>query len=327
MALFDAKAQLSRELLAELYVEQSLSADEIAKQLGCGETTIFRALEKFGIPRRTKHDYRFEIAREELERLYVAEQLTENEIAERFNTSQLTVSRRLREYGIETRSVGSLPAYSIPNDILSAWSSNLAYVVGLLATDGNLDKDRARVEFVSTDQELIALYCSALNLNSIHVGVTAYEGRKPWYKVRVHDNQFRHFLEDVGLTPAKSKTLGALEIPDDYFRDFLRGVLDGDGSWYIQKSWLGRYQYLKVELVSASYSFIEWTNHKISTLEGLRGTTRSRSLGRYHYLSFSGRQAIDLGTWLYYSSNVLALSRKRIIWEQMLDRTKSRSRT
>lgn len=327
MPRFDAKVQLSRELLAELYVEQSLSADEIAKQLGCGETTVFRALEEYGIPRRSKHDYRLGIAREELERLYVDEGFTEREIAEHFNTSQLTISRRLRELGIPTRPVGGISKWTVPNSVLAAWSAELAYAVGLIASDGNLTSNTNGVEFISTDKELIELYCFSLHLDSIHVGVTAYEGRKPWYKVRLSDRAFRRFLEDIGLTPAKSKTLGALSIPDAYFQDFLRGVLDGDGSWYIQKSWLGRYQYLKVELVSASYSFIEWINHKISTLAGLRGTTRSRSLGRYHYLSYGGHQSIDLGTWLYYSSDVLALSRKRIIWEQMRNRTKSRSRT
>lgn len=327
MARFDAKAQLSRELLAELYVEQSLSADEIAKQLGCGETTVFRALEEYGIPRRSKHDYRLEIAREELERLYIVEQLSESEIAERFDTSQRTVSRRLIELGIPTRPTGSVAKWLVPSSILSAWSSELAYVVGLIATDGYLDSEKSEVCFTSTDGQLIDLYCQALHVDSIHVGVTENRDRKPCFRVRLNDHDYRRFLENIGLTPAKSKTLGALQIPDDFFRDFLRGVLDGDGSWYIQKSWLGRYQYLKVELVSASYSFIEWINHKISTLAGLRGTTRSRSLGRYHYLSYGGHQSIDLGTWLYYSSDVLALSRKRIIWEQMRNRTKSRSRT
>jgi hypothetical protein len=37
-------------------------------------------------------------------------------------------------------------------------------------------------------------------------------------------------LLTIGLTPAKSLTLGPLAIPDDYFPDFFRGCIDGDGS-------------------------------------------------------------------------------------------------
>lgn len=327
MARFDSNTQLSRERLQELYIEQSLSADEIAKQLGCGETTVFRALEKYGIPRRSKHDYRLEIAREELEKLYLVEKLSESEIAERFDTSQRTISRRLIELGIQTRPTGPVAEWLVPRNVLAAWSPELAYVVGLIATDGHLDSDKIEVGFISTDRELVNLYCQALHVDSIHVGVTENSARKPCFRVRLNDREYRRFLETIGLTPAKSKTLGALLIPDSLFRDFLRGVLDGDGSWYIQKSWLGRYQYLKMELVSASYSFIEWVNHKVVQLAGFQGTRRSRSLGRYHYLSYGGQQSIELGAWLYYSPNVLALSRKRVIWEQMFNRTKSRSRT
>lgn len=326
MPRFDPAKQISFDVLNELYVERALTAAQIAEELGCGETTVFRALEKYGVPRRSKRDYRLEISQEELEQLYVAQQLSEREIAELFNTSQLTVSRRLREYGIATRSVGPVSEKVVPSQVLTSWSAELAYVVGLIATDGNLNSGRVQVEFISTDRELIALYCSALQLDAIHVSITEYEGRKPWYKVRLNDRIFRQFLESVGLTPAKSKTLGVLAIPDNHFRDFLRGVLDGDGSWYVSNSWLGRYQYLRVELVSASWHFIEWINQEIFRLTGLEGNKRTKSFGRYHYLTFIGQQAIALGNWLYYCSEVLALSRKRIVWEKMLNHSKSRSR-
>jgi hypothetical protein len=38
------------------------------------------------------------------------------------------------------------------------------------------------------------------------------------------------WLAEVGLTPAKSLTLGPLTVPDENFADFFRGCLDGDGS-------------------------------------------------------------------------------------------------
>ncbi|HZQ09907.1 MAG TPA: LAGLIDADG family homing endonuclease [Anaerolineae bacterium] len=325
MPRFNSKTQLSRAKLEQLYIEQLLPTAEIARRLGCGETTVLRALHDYGIPVRSKSDYRLEIPREELERLYVENGFSEDEIAQWFHTTQITISRRLIEFGITTRQ-GGVATQSIRPSVLSVWSPELAYAVGLIASDGNLDSDRVRVEFVSTDRELIDLYCEALGLDSIHVGETSYKSRKPWYKVRISDRTFRNFLEKIGLTPAKSKTLGELQIPDKFFADFLRGVLDGDGSWYIHKSLFGRYQYLRVELSSASSRFIKWIEQKIIELGGMNGIWRTRSLGRYHYLTFIGKQALELGRWVYYAPDVLALSRKRRVWEEIQNRADLRSR-
>lgn len=265
-----------------------------------------------------------EFSRDELERLYIEEEYSEDDIGELFNCSGRTIGRRLQELGIPTRPACGVPIRTVPAKLLDSWSPNLAYAVGLIATDGNLSKDRSRVEFISTDQELIELYCHALGLDGIHIVFTHYESRKPWYKVKVSDNLFRIFLNNIGLAPAKSKTMGPLQIPDAVFPDFLRGVFDGDGSWHVSKSFLGRYQCLRAEVCSASLDFARWIQQRIECLSGLQCNFRSRSLGRYHYLTFSGQKALALGRWLYYSPNVLALTRKRQIWDQMQSKENTR---
>lgn len=208
---FNPKTVLTKEHLTELYLNRRLSASEIALELGCGETTVLRALDRHGISRRSRQDYRIDIPQSELERLYLDEKLSESEIAARFGTSQITISRRLIDTGIQTRPVGSVPAYSVPKGLFGAWSPNLAYAVGLLATDGSLDKDRKRIEFVSADIELIELFLTALRLGDVHVVVNQQPMRRPWYSVKISDSDFREFLEYVGLTPGKSKTIGALK--------------------------------------------------------------------------------------------------------------------
>lgn len=72
------------------------------------------------------------------------------------------------------------------------------------------------------------------------------------------DVKFYQYLLQLGLTERKSLTLGVLEIPQEYFPDFLRGVIDGDGSifsWYHPTN--GGEQW-SVRIVSASKKFIEW---------------------------------------------------------------------
>ena len=40
---------------------------------------------------------------------------------------------------------------------------------------------------------------------------------KKYYHVQFGDVMFYRFLQDIGLTPAKSRTMGALKISDQYF--------------------------------------------------------------------------------------------------------------
>ena len=46
-----------------------------------------------------------------------------------------------------------------------------------------------------------------------------------WY-----DRSLYEWLFEIGLTPAKSLTLRPVSVPDEYFADFFRGCIDGDGT-------------------------------------------------------------------------------------------------
>ena len=94
------------------------------------------------------------IDEEVLRRLYVEEGLTAEKIAERLGCAAITVFRRLRRFGIQARPRGPVPRRMLGlEDIV--WSPDLAYAVGLLATDGNLSSDRRHMSFISKDRDLV----------------------------------------------------------------------------------------------------------------------------------------------------------------------------
>jgi hypothetical protein len=73
-------------------------------------------------------------------------------------------------------------------------------------------------------------------------------------------------------------TLGPLAVPDEYFADFFRGCLDGDGSVLVYtdrhhtaKNERYVYERLYVSLVSASRPFVNWIREKICVLVGVNG--------------------------------------------------------
>ena len=144
------------------------------------------------------------------------------------------------------------------------WSPKLAYAVGLIATDGNLSSDSRHIHFTSKDFELAKLFREYLKLDVI-IGKKARGGEedKKYFVVQFGDVVFYRFLQKIGLTIRKSKTIGKLNIPDKYFFDFIRGCIDGDGSigWFFHpESKLPQY---RVRLASASIKFLEWIQHRL----------------------------------------------------------------
>jgi hypothetical protein len=178
---------------------------------------------------------RIEISKEQLESLYVTQGLNARSVAEQLGCGKNTVLDRLRKYDLLVRPVGHRLKEYVPPEIYTHWTPDLAYAIGLLTADGMLNKRNYGISLSSTDEEIIELYCGCLRLSpNAPIYIQERAGRKPTYVVEFYDRGFRNFVEDIGLTPAKSKTIGPLQIPDAVFPDFLRGCWDGDGGWHVQ---------------------------------------------------------------------------------------------
>ena len=139
------------------------------------------------------------------------------------------------------------------------WSSDFAYVIGVIATDGNLSPDLRHIHITSKDEEMILNCKKCLGITNI-IGKKARGGSKDkkYYVLQFGDKNFFEFLLSIGITPRKSKTINELKIPKEYFKDFLRGCIDGDGSITISNHSESRYPQYKVRLCSASKKFLDW---------------------------------------------------------------------
>jgi hypothetical protein len=105
----------------------------------------------------------------------------------------------------------------------------LAYAVGLMATDGNLGADRRHLSFVSRDRDLVETLRGSLRLTAQARAIRTPNGGT-LYRVQWSNRILHDWFGVIGLMPAKSLRLGALGVPEEYFADFFRGCVDGDGS-------------------------------------------------------------------------------------------------
>ena len=164
----------------------------------------------------------------------------------------------------------------LKHKITLRWSRNLAYAIGLITSDGNLDSDRRHIQFGSKDAEMIINFKKALEINNkVSRHARGGEKDKKYFSVRFGDKVFYGFLNSIGLYPKKSKTIKKVLIPEQYFSDFLRGLFDGDGTFYTfrDKRWPSSYGY-QISFASASYSSIAWLKNRLTKLCGVKGFIR-----------------------------------------------------
>lgn len=134
------------------------------------------------------------------------------------------------------------------------WSKNLAYVVGLIASDGCLQRgDVKRISIASSDHDHLKVIQSLLPHSKL------YGPNKGCYQVSVTWPRLYDLLIDIGLHPKKSLSLGPLSIPNHLFFDFIRGVIDGDGSVSYNRG------YLSIAICSYAKRFRAWLHSKLES--------------------------------------------------------------
>jgi len=212
------------------------------------------------------------------------------------------------------------------------WTPRLSYVIGLLTTDGNLSKDGRHITMRSSDVQLLNTFKTCLNLSTkIARSKNGKWTKKPCYRIQFSNVQLYRWLLKIGLTPRKTYTIGKLDIPDKYFRDFLRGHLDGDGDIVTYKDFYNTYKNPKyiysriyTRLRSASKTHMEWLSENISRLLFVKCHLNQLEPWMPHQttsmweLKFAKKDSIKLLSWIYYSPNVPCLIRKRKVAEKFI---------
>ena len=115
--------ELTEKYLLQEYIRNKRSTIDIAKELGCARQTVLKALKKFGIASRSLSDA--------------------SDLALRGGKKKV---RRIDESG--HRSVTTLARIDVNEDFFSIWSPGMAYVLGVIYTDGSVDPGyTCQVEF------------------------------------------------------------------------------------------------------------------------------------------------------------------------------------
>lgn len=197
------------------------------------------------------------------------------------------------------------------------WTPELAYAIGLIATDGCLSSQYL-IDLTSKDLEQLENFNRCLG-TSIRIGTKLSGDGRPHLRIQFKNKAFYTFLVSLGLTPQKSKTLGALTVPSEHFWDLLRGEYDGDGSSYAywDKRWKSSFMFYTC-FASASRFHMEWLQSEINKRIHILGHITHAKRSSLYQLKYAKKDSLRLLREMYHSKSNTFLLRKRLKVERML---------
>ena len=184
-------------------------------------------------------------------------------------------------------------------------------------------KNGRSVAITSKDREHIENIKSALGVTSnICMKANKAKGEKKYAVLEIGSIKFYKFLNSIGMYSRKSLNLGKLNIPREYFLDFLRGVIDGDGciNHWVNKS--NKHTQWALRIYSGALQFTTWLKIEIEKnflVAGKVYTQESREKNRatMYIIKFGKLAAQKIIQSLYYE-NCFCLKRKLVKVNQCL---------
>ncbi len=186
----------------------------------------------------------------------------------------------------------------------------LWYFIGWITSDGSLSKDGRHINLTSKDLDLLEMLKEELHITN-KIGFKTNGSTGSAHQLQLGSVSFYHYLQSIGLCPNKSLCLERIAVPDDLFLDFLRGMIDGDGSI---RHWIhptnGREQW-SLRIYSGSQNFLLWISETAQRLFGISGGIYENGSKNVCYVLKYGKIAAQKVLSECYIPGKLSLDRKR----------------
>jgi hypothetical protein len=271
------EGSLSKEDLERQYLEQGMSLGDLALKYNCTRTAIHKRLKRSGIRRRT-HSQARDLAMDK-------GKLVRTRIDSAGNESKVTLSK-----------------HTMDNTFFKSWSPAMAYVLGVIYTDGNLlpsskrdstyqSSGASRLSVAQKEPELLQKILALMGSNAkIYQGKQSLTGN-PIYQFSVNDEDIYEDLICLGLSPKKSLTMSFPTVDSDCVRHFIRGCWDGDGSVYWEN---GNPDKPRASYISGSKRFVEEMLRQLASLGLPPAAMYSSARSKAFYFRYGGVDCVKL---------------------------------
>lgn len=251
--------------------------------------------------------------------LYINKGYGQDKTARKAQISKREVKECLKRNGYKLRNryeaiVASNQGRNLLNDhdYFNRENSNMAWLLGFLAADGSIEKDRnvIKLSLSSIDKEILEKIRKEISLDSIVKDYVTSKGFE-MSKLQWSSAQHKKDLARYSIVPAKTFILKPPYALDrKYWIDYIRGYWDGDGSITIYKK---NYNSLAWQITSATKEVLEFIVDFFYEEYGIpkvKVHSFERGLNTLYILQYSTSASKEIYNHLY-TPDSLCLERKK----------------
>lgn len=242
-----------------------------------------------------------------------------------FGISQFLMEKILKKYGIKKRNYTEAKQiqrkYTCEDDYFKNQNSEMAYILGLIASDGSISKKENLIAIQLQEEDKDILEQIRI-ITKVQRPLEEYVRKETGHKIysfRNWSSEWKKDLAHYGIIPQKIFTLQPpYFLKKEYIIDYIRGYFDGDGSIYQ----VNNQNRIFFEICGASKIIIDWIQDNL--------------INQYHILlNKQSKETLSNGTIIYkikigdkqellklynilYKDKILFLKRKKEKFENLL---------
>lgn len=216
---------------------------------------------------------------------------------------------------------------TVNKNFFKQWSADMAYVLGFFAADGYITCNKRGAYFWCiqiTDKKLLEQIKRVI-ASEHKISVRLRPGNESTiYRLQIGSKEMCDDLRKLGFAERKTKSLAVPNVPNQFWKSFVRGYFDGDGnvwSGYVHKDRKVPLLVVRTVFTSCSKIFLEHFARRLESFDIRRGVV-SASKGSYYRLTYSVHGSLKLYDFMYnhdiQTSPPLLLSRKKRVYEKYL---------
>lgn len=201
-------------------------------------------------------------------------------------------------------------------DFFKVWSSDMSYVLGFFAADGNIIKTKRGTHFISfnsSDRDILKRIHDVME--SEHKISTRISPTGQVHRFQIGSKSMYEDLLGLGFSDRKSNRMIMPKIPERCFPDFVRGYFDGDGNVWVgelNKSRKKPTKAIQASFTSGSRIFLEGLLIRLKVVKVKGGAIYTSKVKNFSRLQLSTLDALKLYEIMYNGQPKLYLKRKKL---------------
>ena len=282
---------------------------------------------------------------DEIKKMYLEDNMTLKEIGKIYDVKYYIVGRALKFLDVKLRNHSEVTilnnekydtmgrTYNLNKDYFKTWSSDMSYILGFIASDGNIHKKDRMVDGKTKQSNSLNIGLSSVDIEHLKIikSKLEYTGIVREYIAKIKDKEYpscslnitsKHLVNDLislGIETNKSLKIKFPNIPEKYELDFIRGYFDGNGSVGHQYPSRSITAQIRVRIFSGSEKLL-FGIQEVLQKYGLKFKNVNKSKGKEVYeICYSTKESLLLYDLFYKDVDCMKLKRKYDKFKEIIE--------